>query len=101
MPSRCASTGQPENSGCPIFLSREGMLSPRQREVLGLAALGFTDLEISRRLVLSIYTVADHLRAIREALGARNTTHAVVLALANGQIDIDTFCAPDQGALCE
>lgn len=68
-------------------------LSDRQCEVLGLAALGYTDGEIARRLVVSRHTVHRHLAAIRERLGARNTTHAVAIGLLAGLLDVDNVAA--------
>ena len=56
-------------------------LSPRETEILGLAAEGFTREETALQLAISLNTVDTHLRHAFEKLGARNTTHAVVLAL--------------------
>ncbi len=58
-----------------------GELSGRQRQVLSLAACGLRDGEIGSRLQLSRSTVRQHLCAIHQQLNARNTTHAVVIAL--------------------
>jgi len=72
-----------------LFFVSALRLSDRQCEVLGLAALGLSDREIARRLVISVHTARAHLRSIRERLGARNTTHAVVVALFAGLISVD------------
>jgi DNA-binding CsgD family transcriptional regulator len=58
------------------------LISGRQREVLYLAAQGLTDRAIARRLAIAPRTVRMHLQMVREALGARNTTHAVAIALS-------------------
>jgi DNA-binding CsgD family transcriptional regulator len=72
----------------PVFLS------PRETEALKLAAGGYTAREISEQMVVAEITVKQHLQAAREKLGARNTLHAVVLAIARGLIDIDAFLRP-------
>jgi DNA-binding CsgD family transcriptional regulator len=87
MPDRDVSPGPSAEADGPFFVS------DRQREVLGLAALGCTDREIALQLTITVYTVRAHLRAIRECLGARNTCHAVVLALLAGLIEVDAFSA--------
>jgi DNA-binding CsgD family transcriptional regulator len=62
-------------------MTMKTVLSPRETEILGLAAEGFTREETALQLVISLNTVDTHLRHAFEKLGARNTTHAVVLAL--------------------
>ena len=83
-----ASPGLPAKAGSPFFV-----LSGRQCEVLSLAATGLCDSEIALALVLSVHTVHDHLRAVRARLGARNTTHAVSIALVQGIISLDALTA--------
>ena len=83
-----ASPGLPAKAGSPFFV-----LSDRQCEVLRLAAAGLCDSEIAQALVLSVYTVRDHLRAVRERLGARNTVHAVSIALVQGIISLEALSA--------
>ncbi len=56
-------------------------LSPRQREILSLAAQGLLDREIAERLQITGSTVRQHLCKIHHRLKARNTTHAVAIAL--------------------
>jgi DNA-binding NarL/FixJ family response regulator len=53
-----------------------GGLSPRQREVLVLAAEELSNAEIAGRLYLSESTVKQHLRAAYKLLGVRNRTEA-------------------------
>jgi len=57
------------------------MLTRRQAEVLGLLARGLTFLEVAVLLGLSVQTVKDHGKHARKRLGARNTAHAVAVAL--------------------
>lgn len=66
-----------------------GELSGRQRQVLSLAARGLRDGEIAGRLQLSRSTVRQHLCAIHQRLNARNTTHAVVIALQLKILSLD------------
>jgi DNA-binding CsgD family transcriptional regulator len=65
-------------------------LSPRQRDVLRLAAMGYSEVEIARILVLSGFTVKNYLRSARAALGARNTANAVAIALSGRMIQFET-----------
>lgn len=55
-------------------------LTDREREVLAAAAEGLTNHEIAETLFIGFSTVKTHLDHARTKLGARNTTHAVVLA---------------------
>lgn len=57
-------------------------LTEKQRRVLRLAALGLTRNEIAARLEVHPETVKTHMRVIREQLDARNTAHAVAIALS-------------------
>jgi DNA-binding NarL/FixJ family response regulator len=66
--------------------ARTGQLSDREREVLTLLADGSTGGEVAERLVLSPETVRTHVRNAMEKLGARTRAHAVVLAIARGEI---------------
>jgi len=58
-------------------------LTEREREVLALLAAGLTNVEIGRRLTVSVSTVKYHLRGIYSKLGAANRAEAVALALEN------------------
>jgi DNA-binding CsgD family transcriptional regulator len=57
--------------------------------VLELAALGYTTEEIGHQLYLAPETVKGYFAQLRVQLSARNRTHAVVLALATGQITFE------------
>ncbi|MFJ6579289.1 response regulator transcription factor [Streptomyces sp. NPDC091368] len=62
-------------------------LSPRQLDIIRLAANGHTDGAIAHRLGLSLHTVRDQWRwGIKPRLGAIDRTHAVALAFAAGLI---------------
>jgi DNA-binding CsgD family transcriptional regulator len=51
---------------------RISSLTPRQREVAGLAVQGLSNLQIAQRLSLSEHTVKDHLKDIFEKLSVRS-----------------------------
>jgi DNA-binding NarL/FixJ family response regulator len=55
------------------------VLSPRQREILGLVVEGLSNAEIGRRLYLSESTIKQHLRAAYKLLGVSNRTEAANL----------------------
>jgi DNA-binding NarL/FixJ family response regulator len=55
-------------------------LSPRERDVLALLASGLTNEEIADELVVTASTVKNHMARIMAKLGARNRTHAAVMA---------------------
>lgn len=54
-------------------------ITPREIEVLKLAACGLQAKEIAKRLHLAYSTVHNHLLNGRIKLGARNSAHAVAL----------------------
>jgi two-component system response regulator DesR len=56
-------------------------LSPREREVLALAADGFTTAEIAARLTVSLGTVKRHLSSCFAKLGVENRSEALALLL--------------------
>lgn len=62
------------------------ILSPRERGVLELAAIGLTAKEIAERLHIAARTVEHHSKRACERLGATNVTHAVAIAIGLGLI---------------
>ena len=56
-------------------------LSPREVEVLEMAAHGLTNLQIASRLCVTIHAVKFHLAGIYRKLGVRNRTEAAVVFL--------------------
>ena len=56
-------------------------LRPSQTRVLSLVAEGMTAGVVADELGLSHFTVRDHLKAIHAELGARNSAHAVAIAV--------------------
>ena len=72
-------------------LERDGVkrvLSEREREVIDLLSRGLTSEDVALQLSLSGETVKTHVRNAMGKLGAQNRTHAVVLALRNGEISL-------------
>ena len=55
-------------------------LSQREREVLALVALGYTNREIATELYVSIDTVKTHVRRLFGKLGVTNRTRAAAMA---------------------
>jgi DNA-binding NarL/FixJ family response regulator len=68
----------------PLRPARTGvaLLSPREREILGLLAEGWSGAEIAQQLYLSSETVRTHVRNAVQKLGARTRTQAVALVVA-------------------
>ena len=63
-------------------------LTPREREVFRLLALGFTGSEVAERLVLSPYTIRRHVEKGITRLGARNRVQAIAIALTSDEIQL-------------
>jgi DNA-binding NarL/FixJ family response regulator len=64
-------------------------LTPREREVLQLAAEGNTSMEIAARLHLSHRTVENHRANLMRKLGLQNQTELVRYSLRRGLIPLD------------
>jgi DNA-binding CsgD family transcriptional regulator len=71
---------------------RQGSLTARERQILGLLATGLSGADIAGRLVLSPETVRTHVRNAMAKLGASTRSQAVALAIQRNEI-------PDTGAL--
>lgn len=68
-------------------LDSQHRLTPREIEVLTLAARGYSGPEIALRLVVSPSTVKTHFANIYEKLDVRNRAAAVAIAMQRGAID--------------
>ena len=64
-------------------------LTPRELEVLTLAARGLTNKEIGYRLHLSERTVQFHLRSVFNKTGTDSRTQASALAIQNGWVKLE------------
>jgi DNA-binding NarL/FixJ family response regulator len=62
-------------------------LTPRQKDVLELLARGLPNRQVARLLGISEWTVREHSHEARLSLGARNTAHAVAIALQSRIIE--------------
>lgn len=69
----------------------EELLSPRELEVLRIAATGRTNKEIARDLEISPRTVQVHLANIFSKLGVGSRTEAVLYGIKRGWIDVATI----------
>ena len=61
-------------------------ISDRERDVLHLLALGYTNTEVGRRLHISVRTVDTHRAHVMRKLGLSSRAELVLFALANGLI---------------
>lgn len=57
------------------------VLSPREKQVLGLVVMGFTNQEIANKLRVAESTVKSHLTSIFSKLGVRGRSEAAALVL--------------------
>lgn len=64
-----------------------GALTPREREILTLAAQGLNSQGIADRLFLSVSTVKTHLRGLYRKLDVSDRTQAVLVGIQRGLID--------------
>lgn len=65
------------------------LLTDREREVLGMVAMGMSSAWIAGTLGVSASTVETHVRHCLSKLGARNRAHAIALGLRAGEIGLD------------
>lgn len=64
-------------------------ITPRESDVLRLLAKGSSTLDIAQQLKVAEKTVRIHIGNLLEKLGARDRTHALVIALHRGIIHLD------------
>lgn len=69
-----------------VDLEQSNHLTPRQVEILQLLTKGYRDRRVAVELGIAHNTIHAHMRNILYALGARNRTHAVAIALRRGII---------------
>ncbi len=87
--------GKPVTAGVDPGLARGiGLLTAREREVVGLVAAGLSNDEIARRLFLSPLTAKTHVSRSMTKLNARDRAQLVVLAYAAGLADPGDIALP-------
>jgi DNA-binding NarL/FixJ family response regulator len=67
--------------------ARVAVLSPREREVLGLVGAGLSNPEIAARLHLVEGTVKAYVSAVLDRLGVRNRVQAAIVAYEAGLVE--------------
>lgn len=70
-------------------LADGGLLSKREREVVGMVAAGRTNKEIAQHLFIAERTAEGHVERIRNKLGVRSRTEVATWALAHGLKPLD------------
>lgn len=77
------------------------VLSPRQIQVLQAIVDGYTIGQVGAQLGVTTKTVRNHLAAAYTRLDTDNLTHAVLLALRTGVLDLNRLESGDWGAGCD
>lgn len=62
-------------------------LTEREITILKLIMIGDENLEIGKKVHISIHTVKAHITSIMRKLEARNRTNAIYIALKNNLLD--------------
>lgn len=81
-------TPQPDQTPIEEDLPSIEELTPREETILKLLTEGLTNAGIAKRLYLSEGTVKNYVSEILSKLHANDRTHAVVLAIKHGILDI-------------
>ncbi|MGX9885501.1 response regulator [Streptomyces sp. NPDC002276] len=74
---------RPVHAPRPVPLGMD-RLTDREREVLGLVAVGLSNDDIAKQLVVSPYTAKTHVNRIMTKVGARDRAQLVVVAYQSG-----------------
>jgi DNA-binding CsgD family transcriptional regulator len=82
-------------AGHRVVRRREGPagLTAREVEVLRLVALGLTNKQIARRLVISPKTAGNHIEHIYTKIGTSNRAGASLFAMQHGLLPEEGFSA--------
>lgn len=70
---------------------RRETLTRRERDCLILTGHGHSEKEVALALDISPNTVRVHIENIKRKLGASNKSHALILALLNGEAELRDF----------
>ncbi|MDP6109140.1 MAG: response regulator transcription factor [Rhodospirillales bacterium] len=76
-----------QNDGPAAKVTPPSRLTPRQHDVLGFIAQGYSNKRIATELNLAEGTVKLHVAALLKALGVNNRTEAVFKATAQGLVE--------------
>jgi DNA-binding NarL/FixJ family response regulator len=68
---------------------KKNILSQREREVLQLLAMGYTNQQIADKLYLSIRTVETYKARLKEKLGVQGRADLVRYAIETGLLDVE------------
>jgi DNA-binding CsgD family transcriptional regulator len=97
-PGRAAPVATREGGSLPegSIAIAAASLSPREREIARMVAMGYTNKTIAAVLEISTWTVGTHIRRVFSKLGVHSRSAMVAQLLAVGQITAD---APDWAPL--
>lgn len=84
-----ARPARPLPAGSPVRSAREDRLPPRELEILGYLAEGWSNAEIASVLGIGVRTVRFHLANLYSTLGVARRGEAVREALKRGLITLD------------
>lgn len=74
----------------PVQLrNKDYQISDREKEVLRLICQGYSNQEISERLIFSIHTIDAHRRNLLSKINARNTAEMIMISFREGLINSD------------
>lgn len=79
-----------------VPIAAQGLLSPREQEVLVLLTEGLSNAEIAAELDLAVNTVRNHVRNILEKLGLHNRVQAAVYAVRAGLLEQERGGGPSK-----
>jgi len=78
---------QPNGANAPETLDH-WQLTSREKEVLSLLCRGYTDQGLAKELVISAYTVSNHVKSILSKLGLSNRKEVIVTCLQKGWVKV-------------
>ena len=68
---------------------RIDILTQREKEILDLLILGYSNQKIAKALFISIHTVKAHIESIYRKFGVHNKVQAAIYAVYHHVVDID------------
>ncbi|RPI45191.1 MAG: DNA-binding response regulator [Bacteroidetes bacterium] len=74
-----------------------GMITPREKEIVRLISMGYTNKQIAEKLFISTHTVTTHRKNITGKLGIKSVSGLTVYAIVNNIVTIDEVASnPEQ-----